>query len=178
VIDTKKEHLAVDEARKLGLPVIAILDTNCDPDEVDYKIPGNDDAIRSITVLTRVIADAVAEQMRKLAYYPSFWDFGNEPAARLAERVASLLPADRGLRHVLFHSSGSEANEAAFRIARLYHAVQGKTGFKTMPVVDFTARVITKGFLRIFAVVFGKRATRLAMKVILNDERVNSHQDG
>jgi small subunit ribosomal protein S2 len=59
--DTKKEHLAVDEARKLGLPVIAILDTNCDPDEVDYKIPGNDDAIRSVTLLTRVIADAVAE---------------------------------------------------------------------------------------------------------------------
>ncbi len=61
IVDTKKEHLAVDEARKLGLPVIAILDTNCDPDEVDYKIPGNDDAIRSVTLLTRVIADAVAE---------------------------------------------------------------------------------------------------------------------
>ena len=61
VVDTKKEHLAVDEAKKLGLPVIAILDTNCDPDEVDYKIPGNDDAIRSVTLLTRVIADAVAE---------------------------------------------------------------------------------------------------------------------
>jgi adenosylmethionine-8-amino-7-oxononanoate aminotransferase len=72
------------------------------------------------------IADAVAEQMRKLAYYPSFWDFGNEPAARLAERVVGLLPADRSLRHVLFHSSGSEANEANFRVARLYHAVQGK----------------------------------------------------
>ncbi len=61
IVDTKKEHLAVDEARKLGLPVIAILDTNCDPDEVDYKIPGNDDAIRSVALLTRVIADAVAE---------------------------------------------------------------------------------------------------------------------
>ena len=61
IVDTKKEHLAVDEARKLGLPVIAILDTNCDPDEVDYKIPGNDDAIRSVTLLTRVVADAVAE---------------------------------------------------------------------------------------------------------------------
>ncbi|MEO3935731.1 30S ribosomal protein S2 [Dermatophilaceae bacterium Soc4.6] len=61
IVDTKKEHLAVDEARKLGLPVIAILDTNCDPDEVDYKIPGNDDAIRSVSLLTRVIADAVAE---------------------------------------------------------------------------------------------------------------------
>lgn len=61
IVDTKKEHLAVDEAKKLGLPVIAILDTNCDPDEVDYKIPGNDDAIRSVTLLTRVIADAVAD---------------------------------------------------------------------------------------------------------------------
>jgi small subunit ribosomal protein S2 len=61
IVDTNKEHLAVNEARKLGIPVVAILDTNCDPDEVDYKIPGNDDAIRSVTLLTRVIADAVAE---------------------------------------------------------------------------------------------------------------------
>ena len=61
IVDTKKEHLAVDEARKLGIPVVAILDTNCDPDEIDYKIPGNDDAIRSVTLLTRVVADAVAE---------------------------------------------------------------------------------------------------------------------
>jgi small subunit ribosomal protein S2 len=61
VVDTNKEHLAVNEARKLGIPVVAILDTNCDPDVVDYKIPGNDDAIRSIGTLTRVIADAVAE---------------------------------------------------------------------------------------------------------------------
>jgi small subunit ribosomal protein S2 len=61
VVDTKKEHIAVDEARKLGIPVIAVLDTNCDPDEVDFPIPGNDDAIRSATLLTRVVADAVAE---------------------------------------------------------------------------------------------------------------------
>ena len=61
IVDTKKEHLAVAEAHKLNIPVIAILDTNCDPDEVDYKIPGNDDAIRSSALLTRVIADAVAE---------------------------------------------------------------------------------------------------------------------
>jgi small subunit ribosomal protein S2 len=61
IVDTKKEHIAVGEAHKLGIPVIAILDTNCDPDEVDYKIPGNDDAIRSAGLLTRVIADAVAE---------------------------------------------------------------------------------------------------------------------
>jgi small subunit ribosomal protein S2 len=61
VVDTNKEHLAVNEARKLNIPVVAIVDTNCDPDVVDYKIPGNDDAIRSIQTLTRVVADAVAE---------------------------------------------------------------------------------------------------------------------
>jgi len=61
VVDTKKEHLAIDEAHKLGIPVIAILDTNCDPDEVQYPIPGNDDAIRSVALLTRIIADAAAE---------------------------------------------------------------------------------------------------------------------
>ncbi|MBD5788189.1 30S ribosomal protein S2 [Cellulosimicrobium terreum] len=61
IVDTNKEHLAVDEARKLRIPIVAILDTNCDPDVVDYKIPGNDDAIRSVTLLTRVIADAAAE---------------------------------------------------------------------------------------------------------------------
>ena len=61
IVDTKKEHIAVGEAHKLHIPVVAILDTNCDPDEVDYKIPGNDDAIRSVALLTRVVADAVAE---------------------------------------------------------------------------------------------------------------------
>jgi small subunit ribosomal protein S2 len=61
VVDTKKEHIAVNEARKLGIPVVAILDTNCDPDEVNYPIPGNDDAIRSVALLTRVVADAVAD---------------------------------------------------------------------------------------------------------------------
>ncbi|WP_293786674.1 30S ribosomal protein S2, partial [uncultured Aeromicrobium sp.] len=61
IVDTKKEHLAVDEAKKLGIPIVAILDTNCDPDDVDYPIPGNDDAIRSVGLLTRVVADAVAE---------------------------------------------------------------------------------------------------------------------
>ncbi|GAA4910556.1 30S ribosomal protein S2 [Nesterenkonia rhizosphaerae] len=61
VVDTNKEHLAVDEAKKLGIPVVAILDTNCDPDDVNYPIPGNDDAIRSVDLLTRVVADAVAD---------------------------------------------------------------------------------------------------------------------
>jgi small subunit ribosomal protein S2 len=60
-VDTNKEHIAVDEARKLNIPIVAILDTNCDPDDVDYPIPGNDDAIRSVGLLTRIVADAVAE---------------------------------------------------------------------------------------------------------------------
>lgn len=61
VIDAKREHLAVNEASKLGIPVIGILDTNADPDEFQYPIPGNDDAIRSVSLLTRIIADAAAE---------------------------------------------------------------------------------------------------------------------
>ena len=61
VIDTKKEHIAVTEARKLNIPVIAIVDTNCDPDEVDYVIPGNDDAIRAVNLVARVLAGALAE---------------------------------------------------------------------------------------------------------------------
>ena len=60
IIDTNKETIAVAEAHKLGIPVIAILDTNCDPDVVDFPIPGNDDAIRAVALLTRVIADAAA----------------------------------------------------------------------------------------------------------------------
>jgi len=64
VVDTKKEHIAVGEARKLNIPVVAILDTNCDPDEVDYPIPGNDDAIRSAALLTRVVAQACADGLQ------------------------------------------------------------------------------------------------------------------
>ncbi|MBB1042537.1 MULTISPECIES: 30S ribosomal protein S2, partial [Dietzia] len=64
IVDTNKEHIAVGEARKLNIPVVALLDTNCDPDLVDYPIPANDDAIRSVSVLTRVIASAVAEGLK------------------------------------------------------------------------------------------------------------------
>lgn len=61
IIDPRKERIAVAEARKLGIPIISIVDTNCDPDEVDYVIPGNDDAIRAVKLLTAKIADAVIE---------------------------------------------------------------------------------------------------------------------
>jgi len=61
IIDPRKERIAVAEARKLGIPIVAIVDTNCDPDEIDYIIPGNDDAIRAVKLLTGKIADAVLE---------------------------------------------------------------------------------------------------------------------
>ena len=61
VVDTRKEHLAISEAKKLGIPIVAILDTNCDPDEADYPIPGNDDAIRAVKLLASAMANAVIE---------------------------------------------------------------------------------------------------------------------
>ena len=61
VVDPKKERIAVAEARALGIPVVAIVDTNCDPDEVDYPIPGNDDAIRAVKLIAAKMADAVLE---------------------------------------------------------------------------------------------------------------------
>ncbi|MBP7928564.1 MAG: 30S ribosomal protein S2 [Acidimicrobiia bacterium] len=68
VIDTKKEYIAVTEANRLGIPVVAIVDTNCDPDVIDFPIPGNDDAIRSTSLIARVIADAVSEGRRLAAH--------------------------------------------------------------------------------------------------------------
>jgi small subunit ribosomal protein S2 len=65
IIDLRKEQLAVREARRLGLPIVALVDTNCDPDDADYPIPGNDDAIRSCELVTRAIVDAIEEGMNK-----------------------------------------------------------------------------------------------------------------
>jgi small subunit ribosomal protein S2 len=88
VVDTRKEHIAVTEARKLGVPVVAILDTNCDPDEVDYPIPGNDDAIRAGSLLTRIVADAVAEGLRLRSVY------GAAEAAKEGAAPVAASPAD------------------------------------------------------------------------------------
>lgn len=64
VVDVRREHIAVDEARRLGVPVIALVDTNCDPDLVDHPIPANDDALRSIKLITGIVADAVVEGLK------------------------------------------------------------------------------------------------------------------
>jgi small subunit ribosomal protein S2 len=101
VIDTKKEHIAVTEARKLGLPVVAVVDTNCDPDVIDFVIPGNDDAIRSGSLMCRVIADAVvegrfvAEHRKKMLPEPSAEETssGPSPRARRAAPKAAAAPA-------------------------------------------------------------------------------------
>src|SRR5439155_21088399 len=90
VIDTKKEHIAVTEARKLGLPVIAIVDTNCDPDEVDYIIPGNDDAIRAVSLVTRVIADALEEGQTE-----GWREFAERTAEPEIEPEAASIPASQ-----------------------------------------------------------------------------------
>ena len=89
VVDTNKEHIAVGEARKLGIPVIAILDTNCDPDLVDYPIPGNDDAIRSAALLTKVIASAVAEGLQARAGVGKRRGQGRGRGRRAAGRVGA-----------------------------------------------------------------------------------------
>jgi small subunit ribosomal protein S2 len=103
VVDTNKEHIAVGEARKLGIPVVAILDSNCDPDVVDYPIPGNDDAIRAVALLTRVIADAVAEGLMARAVGGT-----GEAAEPLAEWEAELLAA---------HQAEQEAAQADAAVA-------------------------------------------------------------
>jgi small subunit ribosomal protein S2 len=87
VLDLRKEALAVREGRRLGMPIIALVDTNCDPDEAEYVIPGNDDAIRSCSLITRVIADAIAEGKQKvspaeMAAQPEAPEPPQEPAAQ------------------------------------------------------------------------------------------------
>jgi small subunit ribosomal protein S2 len=106
IVDTKKEHLAVDEARKLNIPIVAILDTNCDPDEVDYKIPGNDDAIRSVTLLTRVVADAVAEGLIARSR-------GNEAKPEASAAVAVDEPLAEWERELLQGQEAAAPAEAA-----------------------------------------------------------------
>ena len=98
VIDTNKEHIAVNEAHKLNIPVVAILDTNCDPDVVDWPVPGNDDAIRSTALLSRVISTAVEEgkkarEERQLAASKEAAGDTQEKSAADAEKAAEVTEA-------------------------------------------------------------------------------------
>ena len=79
IVDPRKERIAVAEARALGIPIVAIVDTNCDPDEIDYVIPGNDDAIRAVKLIAGKLADAVLEGKQG-----EQTDAGDEPAEEVA----------------------------------------------------------------------------------------------
>ncbi|RRD44906.1 30S ribosomal protein S2 [Buchananella hordeovulneris] len=109
IVDTKKEHLAIAEARKLNIPVVAILDTNCDPDEVDYRIPGNDDAIRAVAILTRVVADAAAEGLVARAGGGKVAAADAEP---LAEWERELLGAEEAAPEQAAEQAPAEDNAA------------------------------------------------------------------
>ncbi|HKC29361.1 MAG TPA: 30S ribosomal protein S2 [Jatrophihabitans sp.] len=113
VVDTKKEHIAVGEARKLGIPVVAILDTNCDPDEVDYPIPGNDDAIRSAHLLTRVVADSVAEGLVARAAAAANAGRDEKPEPSAAPAIGADEPMPEWERDLLQPSSGAETAPTA-----------------------------------------------------------------
>jgi small subunit ribosomal protein S2 len=113
IIDLKKEQLAVREARRLGLPVVALVDTNCDPDEADYVIPGNDDAIRSCGLITRVIADAVAAGKQKVTAQELATAAAREAReAREAAAAAAEAPANENGASVPAEA-GAEAAPAA-----------------------------------------------------------------
>ncbi len=104
IVDTNKEHLAVEEARKLRIPIIGILDSNCDPDVVDFPIPGNDDAIRAVGLLTRVVADAVAEGLIARS--------GAKSGAATGEAVAAGEPLAEWERELLAGDAEKAAVEA------------------------------------------------------------------
>jgi small subunit ribosomal protein S2 len=125
VVDTKKEHIAVSEARKLGIPVIAILDTNCDPDEVTYPIPGNDDAIRSVSLLTRVVADAVADGLMARAGAANGED--KPPAPGEPGDLGTEEPLAEWERELLKHQANAAGAAAAGETATANGAAAGET---------------------------------------------------
>jgi len=120
VVDPLREHLAIDEAKKLGIPVVGILDTNADPDDFAYPIPGNDDAIRSVALLTKVIADAVAEGLIERHQKPE-----------AAGHVSAVEPLAEWERELL--EAGAEAPAAEAPAAEAAPAEEKKPAAKKAP---------------------------------------------
>lgn len=129
VVDAKREHLAIDEAKKLGIPVIGILDTNADPDDFQYPIPGNDDAIRSVSLLTRIIADAAAEGLQQ-KHNPDAGD-----AEPLAEWERELLEGGEAPAA----ADASAADEAPAAEATEAAATEAEAPADEAPAADATA---------------------------------------
>ncbi len=142
VIDPIREHLAIDEARKLGIPVVGILDSNADPDDLQYPIPGNDDAIRSVALLTKVIADAVAEGLIERHQKPEVE--GNVSAVEpLAEWERELLElstdvADAPVTAETAEKPAAEKKPAATKAPAAKAAAEKKPAAKT-PAAKATA---------------------------------------
>ena len=128
VVDPRKEHIAIAEAHKLGIPVVGTVDTNCDPDEIDYAIPANDDAIRAVKLLTAKIADAILEEVERRVlpglraslvtrfhYTPA--DFGRDLSAHLGSAFS--------LEPVLWQSAWFRAHNRDDVIDNLYFVGAG-----------------------------------------------------
>jgi small subunit ribosomal protein S2 len=108
VVDPRKEAIVIKEARKLKIPIVALVDTNCDPDEVDYIIPGNDDAIRSCSLIVRVMADAVAEGRQLLTEAEL-----KAEAERKAAEAAAAAAAEKAAEKAAAEAAEAEAKKAA-----------------------------------------------------------------
>ena len=115
VMDTIKEHIAVTEARKLGIPIVAVVDTNCDPDLITFPIPGNDDAIRSADLMTRVVAEAVAEGKLMYAHKTGAPE---APAERTAEEEAEVAAQQAAARNAAAAAAAErDARVSAAKVA-------------------------------------------------------------
>ncbi|SED40598.1 SSU ribosomal protein S2P [Nocardioides exalbidus] len=139
IVDTNKEHLAVEEARKLRIPIIGILDSNCDPDVVDFPIPGNDDAIRAVGLLTRVVADAVAEGLiarsgvkagEAVGAEEPLAEWERELLAGDAEKTAAAATGDAAAE-----TPASEATGAASEAPQAEAAAEAATEIKPLAAV-------------------------------------------
>ncbi|WP_087118150.1 30S ribosomal protein S2 [Corynebacterium urinipleomorphum] len=130
IVDTNKEHIAVAEAQKLRIPVVAILDTNCDPDVVDYPIPGNDDAIRSVKLLTHIVGEAVIagkQQREERQLAKAREEAGDAPVAEAAEATdapAADAPAEKAAQPETPAAEAAEKTDAAPADAAAAEAVE------------------------------------------------------
>ena len=109
VVDLKKEQLAIREARRLNLPVVALVDTNCDPDDADYVIPGNDDAIRSCSLIIRAIANGIEAGRQKVTATEMTAPTNGQPEEKAPEAAAEEAPAETAAAEALAETAATEA---------------------------------------------------------------------
>lgn len=131
IVDPKKEHIAVVEARKLGIPIIGIVDTNCDPDLIDYPIPANDDAIKAVRLISSLMSDAVLEgrDMAKEAEAAMLEQAEAEAAADVANAGENEAPAE-------INPTGDTAMAEAFAAAAASESEQSEEAAEVVPVTD------------------------------------------